>query len=653
MMNQLSLVGHPLGEIHLSEVISRPSRELGHDELVLLVEKNQEAALIGVRPRNVERAAKLCFDKVDAHFGAVSALLGNDRVFDEVVRTLRQMKTNDDPEEEKKAVAVALAALSAGRPMEVNGKDWPPAVRKVLQERRDASHRYQVEKRKKFEARREAGRSVMIPLLRKPFFSADPEKLKEPFRFPIELEGTTVQELHFVQAFVDHPKSILKQLSAADFSSLDLAQLEKSSVQASRGRSQTVVHTAPENFGKLLARLSCRVPKDGLRDFRGRCCMGPFRKAHDMVVRLSKKPSDGPMVKVAVYMPYMVSGDIPHLKLLPEELHGLSFIDFDISVMPEMEEVDLLCLDVGDRGLAQALAGQFVPDAIETHVTSVIHALHWGGAHEMCVAASALSTQGFESLNYLGLQLGSAVALAIRFENCEVLDELSGSPLLKKLNAETLEVLVWARGEDGESGFPSAIRSGEEAVRSMGRLLVRSKSRVPEELAENVLFNFDIEVALASAQESVVMAYGEVITQCFGEHLYSYRLSPGASVVRQFLLKQETLVTRLLLMGMDLPSNSVGSLLRGTGFELELLLKNRKLMRARAVLELVIAIQKCKIKLDKSSASGLLQEIRRACGLRAKFLCCGRTYSDEYEAAVTADPELRKLFQEAERLLKS
>lgn len=187
----------------------------------------------------------------------------------------------------------------------------------------------------------------------------------------------------------------------------------------------------------------------------------------------------------------------------------------------------------------------------------------------------------------------------------------------------------------------------------MGRLLVRSKSRVPEELAENVLFNFDIEVALASAQESVVMAYGEVITQCFGEHLYSYRLSPGASVVRQFLLKQETLVTRLLLMGMDLPSNSVGSLLRGTGFELELLLKNRKLMRARAVLELVIAIQKCKIKLDKSSASGLLQEIRRACGLRAKFLCCGRTYSDEYEAAVTADPELRKLFQEAERLLKS
>lgn len=264
-----------------------------------MVEKNQEAALMGVQPKAPARAAQLCFDKVDSHFGAISALLGNDQVFDEVARTLRQMKDSNDPVEEKKAVAVALAALAGGQAMDVNSEDWPTAVRQVLRERQDTSEKYWREKKKKFELQKEKSPSVVVPISHKPFFSADPRKLKEPFKFPVETHGKSFSESHFVQALLDHSKVVLKELSAANFSRLNLDHLEAGALKTFRGRAQTMVHVTPGNFGKLLARLSHRVSKDGQRDFRGMCCLrGAFGDGHDMVVSLSKKPHGDPMVKV-------------------------------------------------------------------------------------------------------------------------------------------------------------------------------------------------------------------------------------------------------------------------------------------------------------------------------------------------------------------
>lgn len=560
-------------DIQLSEFKSNPSHEVGHDELVLMVEKNQEAALMGVQLKDPVRAAQLCFDRVDLNFGAIRALLGNDRVFEEVARTLRQMKDSNNPVEEKQAVAVTIAALAAGQAMDINSEEWPRAVHLVLRERWDASERYWREKEKKFEVLQRKDPSVLVPISHKPFLSSDPEKLKKPFRFPVEIEGETFSEFHFVQAFLDHPKTILKDLSAVNFSSLDLAQLDANSLKAFRSRSQTMVHVVPENFGRLLACLSSRVPKDGQRDFRGQCCLtGVFNDGHDMVVRLSKKSSDDPMVKVSVFMPCMVSGDTPHLKVLPEELHRLSFGDFDVSAAAGMELVDILCLDVGDRELAKALAGQFVPNAPDLKISSVIHALSWGGAHELRKAAAELSVQGFQGVNSRANELGRAISMALHFENIEVLEELNRSALLEKLDAKTLEAVVRAEGLGGK-GFPLAIQSGRaDAVIAMGELLYRVKDR----------------------------------------------------------------------------------LLRPTQLELMLFLASKKVESIRAALELVIAVQMGSTKLEKGAASVLLKEIRFACGQHAKFLCCGpQVNSGFYKAAVKADPELHKLVQEAERLLKS
>lgn len=644
-------------DIQLSEFKINPSREVGHDDLVPMVEKNQEAALMGVQPKDSVRAAQLCFDRVDLNFGAISALLGNDRVFEEVARTLRQMKDSNDPVEEKKAVAVALAALAAGQAMDVNSEDWPTAVRQVLRERLDTSEKYWREKKKKFELQKEKYLSVVVPTSHKPFFSADPERLKERFRFPIEIEGKTIEESHFVQAFLDHPKAILKDLSAVKFSSLNFAQLEANIGKALLGRSQNMVHVVPENFGKLLVRLSSRVPKDGQRDFRGECCVrGAFNGGHDMVVRLSRKPSDQPMVRVSVFLPCMVSGDTPHLQALPHELKDLSFVDFDVSKNFGLEGVDILCLDVGDRALAQALAGQFVPNTPDLKIRSLIHALSWGGPHELRLAASELSVQGFQGLNSRAKVLGSAIAQALQLQNIEVIEELTRSPLLEKLDAKTLEAMVRAEGLNGK-GFPLAIRSGRaEAVIAMGELLYRVKDRLPKGVAEKVLLSDKVAdvLLLQNAPVDVVVAYGGVIGKCLDVHSTSFKLTTGVSNIHDFLLSHSS-VNRFLLKGMNLPPHALNELLRGTQDQLKLSLESGLISRIAGIfsaLDLVIAVQNCDTKLEKSAASRLLKEIRFVCQ-RPGFLCCGRVYSESFQEAISLAPRIRELFKVAEEALES
>lgn len=652
-MNHLSPVRSR--DIQLSEFKSNPSREVGHDELVLMVEKNQEAALMGAQPKDSKRAAQLCFDRVDLNFGAISALLGNDQVFEEVARTLRQMKDSNDPVEEKRAVAVALATLAAGQAMDVSSEDWPTAVRQVLRERLDTSEKYWREKKKKFELQKKKYPSVVVPTSHKPFFSADPKRFREPFQSPIEVEGKVIGENHFTQAFLAHPKTILKELSTFNFSSFDVAQLDANLLKSSHGSGKTMVHVVPENFGKLLVSLSHQVPKNGAREFWGlRCLKGAFTQARAIVVRLSKTSHDDPMVKVSLYMPYMVLADAPHLKALPEKLRDFSFSDFDVSGIAAKECVDILCLDVGDRGLAQALAGQFVPDTPDLNVSSLIHALYWGGAHEMRKAASELSVQGFELLNGRTKELGDAIALAVYTGNIDVLEELNRSSLLKKLDAKTLEAMVRAEGLGGK-GFPLAIQSGRsDAVIAMGELLYRVKDRLPKGVAEKVLLNDEVEVALlVNAPENVAMAYGGVIGKCLDMHSQSFMFTTDMSSIRHFLRPQKLLVKSFLLKGMNVPPHALNALLRGTQGELMLFLTAQRVEAIRTVLELVIAAQTCGTKLDKSAASVLLKEIRFACQ-QPRFLCCGSLVnSDLFKSAIQSDPELHDLFKQAEHSLKS
>lgn len=273
-MNHLSIIHKNLSEFNLPEPRKNPTGEVTHEELKLMVENNREAALMGIQPKDPRLATKLCFEKVDTHFGAVSALLQNNQVFECVKRTLRGIKKNGGVEQEKKAVAVTLAALESGQAMDACSEEWPAAVCQVLLERSKSRDKYWIDKGEKFRTFHKYDSSVSGPILIlcKPFVFPDPEKLTKPFKFPIELEERSVHELHFVQAFLDHPKSILKKLSAVDLSTLDFAQLEANNLKALKGRAHSVVHVVPENLGKLLARLSSRVSKGGQFDLRGQCC---------------------------------------------------------------------------------------------------------------------------------------------------------------------------------------------------------------------------------------------------------------------------------------------------------------------------------------------------------------------------------------------
>jgi len=423
-----------------------------------------------------------------------------------------------------------------------------------------------------------------------------------------------------------------------------------------------MVHVVPENFGKLLARLSLRVPRDGTLDFRGVCCLrGIFNEVRDMAVRLSKKSRDDLMVKVSLYMPHMVLGDTPHLKALPEELHELSFVDFNIAGMHGMDLVNILCLDVGDRALVQALAGQFVPDTPELNVSSLIHALHWGGALEMRKAASELSVQGSDVLNGRAKELGNAIAMAVHAGNIDVLEELNRSPLLEKLDAKTLEAMVRAEGPDGLGGmgFSLAIEHGRaNAVIAMGELLYRVKDRLSKGVAEEVLLSEEASsqlLILKKPLQSVAEAYGGVIRKCLDSHSSVFMFTTAVSRIRDFLLPQPVSVNRFLLKGMNLPPHALSALLRGTQAGLMRSLKSEIVERIEGIhhaLELVIAVQTCGTKLDKGAASVLLKEIRFACQ-RPWFLCCGRVYSEPLQDVIDFAPGVHDLFVQVEQLLKS
>lgn len=103
-------------------------------------------------PKDPRQAAKLCFEKADAHFGAVSSLLGNDQVFECVKRTLRGIKKSGGAEQEKKAMAVTLAALEGGQAMDAGSKEWPTAVCQLLRERSKSRDKYWIDKGEKFRA---------------------------------------------------------------------------------------------------------------------------------------------------------------------------------------------------------------------------------------------------------------------------------------------------------------------------------------------------------------------------------------------------------------------------------------------------------------------------------------------------------------------
>ncbi len=84
-----------------------------------------------------------------------------------------------------------------------------------------------------------------------------------------------------------------------------------------------------------------------------------------------------------------------------------------------------------------------------------------------------------------------------------------------------------------------------------------------------------------------------------------------------------------------------------------LFLTAQRVEAIRTVLELVIAVQTCGTKLDKSAASVLLKEIRFACK-RPRLLCCGpQVNSDLFQSVAKTDPELLTLFKQAEDSLKS
>lgn len=137
-------------------------------------------------------------------------------------------------------------------------------------------------------------------------------------------------------------------------------------------------------------------------------------------------------------------------------LKKLAFGQFDTL----SEAVNVLSMDVGDRALAEAWAGQFVPRTVKMQVSSLLQALSTGNLYEMRAATSVLLTMGErvpKELNGRLRELAWAVSVAASRKFAKAILEWSRSPLLKVLEpgAQTDQIAALSAAAPPRNGKTS------------------------------------------------------------------------------------------------------------------------------------------------------------------------------------------------------
>lgn len=244
---------------------------------------------------------------------------------------------------------------------------------------------------------------------------------------------------------------------------------------------------------------------------------------HVFMERLpGQNPSEAP-VKVSFYEPN-VSGDMTHLKPLPEELARLSIDDFDRKLMCKELGVNVLTIDVGDPDLALALAGKFVKGDIASQTSSLATALATGNIHELTAAASKLAKlQQQEPFNWTRSQveeLSRGLHRALQDGHADAIKAFGDllASFKDKLTPKGLRDLLLATRSDGVTGLCMAMQDGHaNAVKAFGDLLASFKVKLtPKDLRDLLLakggnYASGLKTAIQNGHADVIRAYAELI----------------------------------------------------------------------------------------------------------------------------------------------
>jgi hypothetical protein len=492
----------------------------------LILERNV-AALMQFQPKNLPAVAQLCFEMVETYPAEVMVVLWREEVAEQAETLLWQ--TGREPRsgvEARTEVALARAILDAGHLMAGEHETWPADVLALLKERYKASRKYWASKAEKFSRRPYKHGVKTFSAVGSPFYSFSYCKLAENLNGGLHEDGQPFVCCHLALAVENDTKNFLKSVRLRDVSALGLnyAALEQRHRDAKHMGGRSSVQFSLEKFGQLLVRMIPLVPQGETRSFPVSYAVNrKLASGHAMRVFLKKASSGStaplahdPMeLKVSLYDPN-VTGDMIHLRVLPEDLGRLTFQSFGCPDMVDEWGVDVLSMDVGDPALARALAGQFIAHEGEAQISSFLCALGYGNLHEMRVATSALLALGALELGKLdgprSGELAQAFFLALLNGHADAVRELAGSPLLAALGPETLKKMVLGMDPRRVSGWLRAVQRGHQAViEASGELLAKLEPQLNDDALKQVLRAWATGWA-----EALRLGLEEVVTACGG-----------------------------------------------------------------------------------------------------------------------------------------
>lgn len=616
-------------------------------------------------PTEHGKVAQLCLDMVEGHPKEVMVLLWDREVVAEAMKLMREMGRSDAPDAQKKAFALAQAVLDVGHEMDVTSSAWPAGVSELLQERRKASQDYSAHQAAKFDGVSLKGGLVIFRSAEVPFLSKRTGKSTENFSDGVMDEsGKLLERRHLLEAVKDDRKIFLEQINLRKVS-FAYEALETRCVNAQRLRAELAVQCTPESFGQLLAHMASRIPPGKSQAFDLSFSLaGDFGNVRDMVVFLEKTSEKGPMaLKVSLY-DAEVTGDMSHLRVLPEELVKLSFHDFDLRRAFKPGSIDLLNLMQDDWDLAISLRGRYIPRHSKIQVESMLNALAYGNLYGLQHAITELLTLHglgvpIDDLNARSKDLALAFKAASVGGHVKVLKELEDSPLmLGSLTQITLRELMLAKrgvtvqNMQGVSAMLDLVQNywARKLIAAGGDTGTGVKSTRPADPGELMPLTTIPLRSQGGVLNPVLGDVTDVFVRVFGKP----RLSLAIWEIRDYLLGQAKERRIPLLQELKLPSNEVARLLRPDfGNLLQWALKYRDKNTIQAYLELVVLVQGSSSKLEKKYASGLLKRIRDICSPRSSWVvCCMRSDSLDFKVVVKSDRQLNALYALAEGSLK-
>lgn len=609
-------------------------------------------------PTKLGEVAQLCLDMVGRHPKEVTVLLWNGGVAAEAMKLMREMAQSDAPDAQKKALALAQAILDAGHEMDVDSTAWPAGVSELLQERQKARQDYAAHQVAKFDGVSLKGGLEVFRSAEVPFLSKRTGKSTDNFcNGVLDESGKPLARRHLLEAVKDDRKKFLEQVNLRKVS-FGYEAIEKRCVDAKRLRGELAVQCAPDSFGQLLAHMASRIPPGKSETFDLSFSLaGDFGNVRDMVVFLEKTSEKGAMaLKVSLYDPE-VTGDMSHLRVLPEELAKLSFHDFDLRRAFKPGSVELLNLMQDDWDLAISLRGRYIPRHSKVQVESLLNALAYGNLYGLQHAIVELGTLHgvgvpIDDLNDRSKDLALAFRQAMVGRHVKVLKELLDSPLmLGSLTPKTLEEMVWAKDRLGVSGLPGAINARSVVeIEALGTFLLQVKGKLNLNVVKEVTIGPDVLQALANEPrqnfDDVITAYGGVLRQL--------RDFLGIRDVRDVLLTLNVRQKKFLLDALELPSNEIDMLLQPDFDDLlPMAIQSGDTKTITAYFELVTVVQESDSYLEQEGILGVAKKINSICYKRLPwYYCCAQVLTPEFKRLVQLDPGLGFMFWLATDFLK-